>query len=77
MSLNQSFATLKNSVDFTVNENYTQTDLKSGTAKHCGILTVGSVNIPLTMNDLERIIDISCSARETLYKMHKLGIMPS
>lgn len=83
MSLNQSFAHTKGStnvrsIDFEINKNYSQSDFKGITTHaHCGEFKLHGQHFKLKYHELERIIDTLTNAKETIYKMHKLGIMIS
>lgn len=80
MSINQSFAHQKGqfslrSIDFSINESYQQSDLKGQTNNHCGELKIQGQSFKLKYHELERVIDTLTNAKETIYKMHKMGLM--
>lgn len=80
MSINQGFAHTKGSsnirsIDFNINSSYQQSDFKGITQNTCGTFIIRGQEFKLKYHELERIIETLTNAKDTIYKMHKLGIM--
>lgn len=80
MSINLSVGHTKGSsnlrsIDFDINPNFSQSDFKGETNAYCGELKIRDQVFKLKHHELERIIDTLTSAKDVLYKKHKLGIM--
>lgn len=80
MSLNQSFSlskkTLEHSVDFTINESFSERAFKNGEKIECGVLHIKGHEYKLSYAELCRISDTLNSAKEVVAKKYKLGLLP-
>jgi len=81
MSLNQTightrFHQSERKIDFTINKAFSNADLIGTTSKSAGELSVGNQVLNLSYSEIQSIIDTLVSVKDTLYKQHKLGLLP-